>query len=165
MLKSLASQEDAYVFRLVAEQNLLGQNEELIFCPLQRDWTRNKNASRFISLNEAIGTLEGGYGRAINREHKDEKWSGRLFENNCQAKDGWIDEFVTLEKKGKNDYRFTKEGDYAYQCFCYIHENAVAAGLASKTTDYPWSSARDYAGLRAGTLCNLKMGRQLKDFV
>ena len=129
---------------------------------VNRGHLRNKNASEAISLNEAIGTLESGYGRAINRANN---WSGRLFKDKCQAKDGWIDEFVTLKKNGKEDYRFKLGTDYGYHCFCYIHDNAVEAGLVIKAIDYPWSSARDYAGLRKGTLCNLEMGRQLRDFI
>ncbi|MEM9884728.1 MAG: hypothetical protein AAF849_02480 [Bacteroidota bacterium] len=64
---------------------------------VERNSTRDGNANRFISLNEAIGTLQSGYDSAINREHQ---WLGRLFEDNCKAKDDWIDEFVALQKKG-----------------------------------------------------------------
>ncbi|MEM6319144.1 MAG: hypothetical protein AAF960_15830 [Bacteroidota bacterium] len=53
--------------------------------PVTRDWLRDKNADKYISLNEAIGTLQSGYGKALNRA---KGWSGRLFRDNCQAKDG-----------------------------------------------------------------------------
>jgi putative transposase len=66
-----------------------------------------------------------------------------------------------LKRNGKLDYRFRPGTDYAYQCFQYIHQNPVDAGLVQRTIDYPWSSARDYAGLRKGSLCNLELGRQL----
>ena len=124
-----------------------------------REWSTS--ASEIITLNETIGTLQGGYGRAINKANN---WSGRLFTDKCQAKDGWIDEFVTLTKNGKEDFRFSPNNDYGYQCFCYIHNNPVKAKLVAKSIDYPWSSAKDYAGLRTGSLCNLKLGKELRDF-
>ena len=125
---------------------------------VERDSTRNKNANRVISLNEAIGTLQSGYGRAINRANN---WSGRLFKDNCQAKDGWIDEFVTITKNEKQNFRFLAGNDYGYQCFNYIHENPVEAKIVDTAIDYPWSTAKDYAGLRKGSICNLDMGKQL----
>ena len=87
------------------------------------------------------------------------------FKEPCQAKDGWIDEFVTVTKNGKDDYRFMPGNDYGFHCFNYVHDNAVEANIVKKAIDYPWSSAKDYAGLRNGTLCNLEMGRQLRDFI
>jgi putative transposase len=34
----------------------------------------------------------------------------------------------------------------------YVHENPVKRGLCAKRSDWPWSSAADYAGARAGPL-------------
>lgn len=44
------------------------------------------------------------------------------------------------------------EEDYATTCFLYIHQNPVVAGLASKLEEWEFSSFRDYAGYRNGTL-------------
>ena len=116
-----------------------------------------------VVLSEAIGTLEKAYTRAINKE---KGWSGSLFRKRCKSKDGWIDEFITLNKtSGKTDYRFLPGTDYAYQCFCYIHDNAKMAGFVKNNIDWRYSSARDYAGLRKGTLCNLELGRDLMNFL
>lgn len=130
--------------------------------PVQRDWSRNKQASEYITLNEAVGTAQSSYGRAINKMNQ---WSGRIFKDNCQAKDGWIDEFVTLSKNGKNDFRFELGNSYGYQCLNYIHENPVKAKLVGQATDYKWSSAKDYANLRNGSLCNVKLGNELLGFI
>ncbi len=131
--------------------------------PVKRDRTRVAKGSSTVTLNEAIGTLQYAYTRAINKE---KGWTGSLFREKCRAKDGWIDEFICLEKlDGKADYRFLPGTDYAYLCFCYIHDNAKEAGLVKDNIDWPYSSARDYAGLRKGTLCNLKMGLDLRDFL
>ncbi|MEM1120148.1 MAG: hypothetical protein AAGJ18_06845 [Bacteroidota bacterium] len=129
---------------------------------VKRDWSRLKGANKTIDLNESIGILQRSYSRAINKE---KGWSGSLFKEPCQAKDGWIDEFVTVTKNGKDDYRFMPGNDYGFRCFNYVHDNAVEAKIVKKAIDYEWSSAKDYAGLRNGTLCNLEMGRQLRDFV
>lgn len=130
--------------------------------PVNRDWTRDEQAQKEINLNEAIGILQRSYGRAINKE---KGWSGRLFRDNCQAKDGWIDEFVTIQKNGKDDFRFGPNNNYGYQCFCYIHNNPVVAKMVKNAEDYYWSSARDYAGLRDGDLCNMEIGRNLMKFM
>jgi len=110
-----------------------------------------------ISLNDAIGDLQKGYTRAINKENG---WSGSLFRADCKAKDGWIDDFVTVEKID-SDFRFQPGNDYGYLCFNYIHDNAKEAGMVQENELYEFSSAKDYAGLRKGSLCNLEMGRTL----
>jgi len=105
--------------------------------------------------------LQKAYTRAINTE-KD--LSGSLFRKSFKAKDGWIDEFITLYKPDGNlDCRFLPGTSYAFTCFCYIHDNAKEAGLVVNNTDWPYSSAREYAGLRRGSLCNVELGRKLLD--
>ncbi len=131
--------------------------------PFGKAQTRVAKGGSLVSLNEAIGMLQKAYTRAI---HESKGSSGSLFRKPCKAKDGWIDEFITLKKaNGKLDYRFCPGNDYAYQCFCYIHNNPKEAGLVDQVTDWRYSSAKDYAGLRNGTLCNLEMGRELKNCI
>jgi len=85
-----------------------------------------------------------------------------LFRKECKAKDGWIEEFVTLRKpNGQLNYRFISGTDYAYQCFCYIHDNPKEAGLVKSNVDWEYSSAKDYAGMRKRNLCNLELGRSI----
>jgi len=115
-----------------------------------------------ITLNDAIGDLLKGYAQAINKENN---WTGSLFREECKAKDGWIDEFVTVQKNGKDDYRFLPGNSYGFHWFNYIHNNPVEADMVKQAIQYRWSSAQDYAGLRKGTLCNLEMGREFRDFM
>jgi len=126
--------------------------------PVNKGNQRIANKNYLIDLNESIGNLQMAYTRALNKERK---MSGSLFRQGCKAKDGWIHEFVTLKKNRKEDNRFLPGTEYAYRCLGYIHQNPVVAKIVSKDTDYRWSSAKDYAGLRQGTLCNLELGRQL----
>lgn len=120
--------------------------------------SRTANGNKLITLNEAIGTLQKSYTHSLNKE---KGWSGSLFRKRCKAKDGWIDEFITVTKNGKDDFRFLPGNDYGYQCFCYIHNNPVKAKIVKISSDYKWSSARDYTGLRDGNLCSLELGRQM----
>ncbi|MCO6493001.1 MAG: hypothetical protein J5I98_31570 [Phaeodactylibacter sp.] len=110
-------------------------------------------------LSHAIGTLLRTYTRAINIQ---ENRSGALFRPKTKAKDGWIDGFITLEGKHK-DLFFRPGNDYARQCFHYIHENPKEAKLVSKAEAWLYSSARDYAGLRKKSLCNLLLAKELLD--
>ena len=110
-----------------------------------------------VTLNRAIGFLQQAYTKSINKE---KEWSGSLFRKRAKCKDGLIDKFITV-----NDAQFMPGSDYAYACFCYIHDNAKAAGLVCRNIDYLYSSARDYAGLRKGSLCNLELGRALMENV
>lgn len=125
---------------------------------VNREWSRGNQENKMIDLNEAIGILQRSYCRAINKENG---WTGSLFKEPYQAKDGWIEEFVTVANNGKSEFGFTRGGDYGYQCFCYIHNNPVEANIVKNSIDYNWSSAKDYAGLRNGNLCNLMIGKQL----
>lgn len=116
-----------------------------------------------ITLNHAIGNVEKSYSKSFNKMTEQ---TGSVFRKNAKAKDGWIDEFITLtNKNGKLDYRFSIENNYGFQCLKYIHDNPTKAGLVSTNTDWKYSSARDYAGLRKGTLCNLELGKELLNFI
>lgn len=126
--------------------------------PVKHQSRRQKN-SKEVSLNEAIAFMEMSYTRSINKQ---QGWTGSLFRNKCKAKDGWIDEFITLRKpNGQLDSRFRVGTGYGHHCFKYIHQNPEDANLVTKATCWLYSSAKDYAGLRNGTLCNLALGRAL----
>ena len=126
--------------------------------PVQRKANRDRKL-KTITLNESISILLRSYTRAIE---KPRDWSGSLFRNRTQAKSGIIEEFVTLiRSNGQLDPRFQIGTNYRHHCFYYIHNNPVVAGLVAKPEDWPFSSARDYAGLRNGTLCNLKLGKEI----
>jgi len=72
--------------------------------------------------------------------------SGSLFRQKTKAKSLSEMDMMPGEMLHKNDY---------YQnCFYYIHQNPLKAGLVLELEDWPYSSYLDYAGLRGGTLCN-----------
>jgi hypothetical protein len=50
--------------------------------------------------------------------------------------------------------------DYYFNCFHYIHQNTYKAGIVKFLEDWQYSSFKDYALLRNGTLCNKKMAKK-----
>ena len=94
-------------------------------------------------LSRGIAKLLSTYGQALNQQLGRQ---GGVFQP---------------KTKGKLlDGPFGAAG-YPLLCFHYIHQNPVRAGLAATLTEWPYSSYRDYAGLRSGTLCEQAVGREL----
>ncbi|HEY6063030.1 MAG TPA: hypothetical protein VIV35_05445 [Chitinophagaceae bacterium] len=53
------------------------------------------------------------------------------------------------------------EENYSLTAFFHTHQNPVEAGLVKIAEDWAYSSYRDYAGIRTGTLCNKERAFQL----
>ena len=99
-------------------------------------------------LTNGFRKLLSGYARIFNEKNNR---SGSLFRQKTKAKSLSQDLIIT---DGGLDNK-----DYAVGCFEYIHENPVKAGLVLSPEDWAWSSYRDYAGLRNGTMCNKELAR------
>jgi putative transposase len=56
------------------------------------------------------------------------------------------------------------EKEYPQVCFHYIHKNPVKAKLVKQETDWEFSSASDYAGIRNGKLINKEVAKQYFEF-
>ncbi|VAW28488.1 hypothetical protein MNBD_BACTEROID07-1460, partial [hydrothermal vent metagenome] len=103
------------------------------------------------TLNQSIGIMLRSYTNAINKQ---EKRSGSLFRKQTKA------ECVNCSKGFSPSFINTKSGallsvpylEYPQVCFNYIHNNPVKAGLVNNQTDWEFSSAKDYAGLRNGSI-------------
>lgn len=92
-------------------------------------------------LSKNFGTLLSSYTQAINKQYKRR---GKLFAHNTKA------------------LQITHRGNaYLVNCFHYIHMNPVEAGLAMKPGDWKYSSFRDHAGLRKGSMCSLELVREI----
>ncbi len=117
------------------------------------------NPSKKRTLYFSIGLMLRSYSQAINKQ---ENRTGTLFRQKTKAKNGLIEELITIDSKYK-DLLFRPDNDYAKICFDYIHQNPVKAGLVNKAEDWVYSSAKDYVGLRKGTLCNQKLAKELLD--
>ncbi len=53
--------------------------------------------------------------------------------------------------------------EYSLTCFHYIHQNPFRAAWVQKLEEWEYSSFRDYAGLRQGTLVNKPLTYSLLD--
>ena len=93
------------------------------------------------ALSKAIGKTLSSYTQAINIEqHR----TGNLFQKKTKA-------------KCLTDHDYQTAGDYLITCIHYIHNNAYTANIVTSPFDWNFSSLKDYAGLRNGTLCNREL--------
>jgi len=110
------------------------------------------------SINNSIAILLRSYTRAVNKQ---KGTSGSLFKAHTKSEcincpNGITPNFFI--GKGVTSINIqNSEKQYPQACFNYIHQNPVKANLASTETDYEFSSARDYAGIRDGQLINKKV--------
>jgi hypothetical protein len=89
-------------------------------------------------LVQKLAIMLSSYAKAINKQ---ENRSGSLFKPKTKAK--------SLSEGDRN---------YAETCFHYIHQNPPKAKLVENIEDWKFSSYRDYAGLRNGTLPKKELG-------
>jgi putative transposase len=113
------------------------------------------------TFNDSIGIMLRSYTRAINKQRNR---SGKLFREATKAEcitctNGITPSFYNTNS-GTHINLLDPEKQYPEICFHYIHQNPVVAKLVDKTTDWEFSSARDYAGLRNGKLVNKEIAKQ-----
>jgi len=109
------------------------------------------------SLQKSIGILLSSYTRAINNQNGS---SGSLFRFRTKAEclnqiNGITPSFYNTNA-GTIIHTDDAEKEYPKICFDYIHQNPVKANLVKNETDWEFSSAQDYAGLRNVTLSPLR---------
>ena len=93
-------------------------------------------------ITNSIRKLLSGYARIFNNQYKQ---TGSVFRQKTKAK-------CLSAVKIKPDSQYLVQ-DYYINCFHYIHQNPLIAKLAARLEDWEYSSFKDYAGLRNGTLC------------
>ena len=74
----------------------------------------------------------------------------------------WVPRLEVVRSNGRREYRFWQQGGgydrninsakTAWACVDYIHHNPVRRGLVDGAIDWPWSSAREYAGVQGAPL-------------
>lgn len=95
------------------------------------------------ALTQGLAVALSSYTQGLNREKGN---SGSVFQPKTKA---------LLLTDGTQTY--------PQVCFHYIHQNPLRAGLTQTLADWPYSSYRDYAGLRNGTLCDQLLAQELPD--
>ena len=108
------------------------------------------------TLNQSIGIMLRSYTNAINKQ---ENFTGSLFRRTTKAEcincpNGIAPSFYNTEFVTKILVS-NPEIQYPQVCFEYLHQNPVNAGLVREETEWEFSSAQDYAGIRNGILVNV----------
>jgi len=117
----------------------------------------NISNSKTRTLNTSIGIMLMSYTNGVNKQ---QGRTGSLFRQKTKIKDGGIENVITSNGINKK-FLFHADNQYGRTCFDYIHENPVKAKLTIKAEDWEYSSAKDYKGLRDGTLCNKELTYKL----
>lgn len=113
------------------------------------------------TLNNSIAILLRSYTRAINKQ---ENMSGSLFKSHTKAVcincfNGLTPSYYTQDGITQVNIE-NPENQYPQVCFNYIHQNPVKAHLVKTASDWEFSSAKEYAGLRDGKLVNKEVALQ-----
>lgn len=87
-----------------------------------------------------------GYARIFNNQNQR---TGSVFRQKTKSKC-----LSDIPVKPESDLNIR---DYFVNCFHYIHQNPLSAGLVNKMEDWHYSSFLDYAMLRNGTLCKKEL--------
>lgn len=97
-------------------------------------------------VTNSIRKLLSSYARIFNTRYQR---SGSVFRQKTKAK-------CLSEIRIDGEYE-TGVQEYYTNCFHYIHQNPLKANLVTTLEDWEFSSFKDYAGLRDGTLCDRKL--------
>lgn len=129
--------------------------------PSHTDTGNTDHLTNLRTFNDSIGIMLRSYTRAIN---KPRNRSGKLFREATKAECVTCTNNITPSfyntNSGTQINILNPEKQYPEICFHYIHQNPVVAKLVGKTTDWEFSSARDYAGSRNGKLVNKEIAKQ-----
>ena len=102
----------------------------------------------FDPITNSVRKLLSGYARIFNNTTGR---SGSLFRQKTKAK-------CLSDIKG-NISNLTSAQDYYINCFHYIHQNPLRAKLVTHLEDWTFSSFKDYANFRNGSLCKKELAK------
>ncbi len=118
---------------------------------------RERNRS-MPKISKDIAKLLSSYARGFNQE---QKRSGSLFRTRTKLKDTW-DEYYVCERDRRDKFNFLEYESYTQVCFDYIHTNPVNAGLVKESSEWKFSSAREYSRVSVrNSLCNKRLARKM----
>ena len=144
------------IFLRLVRENIFAHSEIISWCLMLNHFhlmvytdervlnIKKQGGLQIDDLTNGIRKLLSGYARIYNSRHQR---SGSLFRQKTKSK--CLSDYNIKYHQNLNDYYFN--------CFHYIHQNSYVAGLVKRIEDWKFSSFKDYAGLRNGTLCNMKL--------
>lgn len=113
---------------------LIPNHFHFLFHVTEQSLTPVKSGNIYMpAITNGFRLLQSSYAKGINKQLSR---TGNLFQQKTKAK-------LTSAKE-----------KYSTIAFHYIHQNPFAAGIVKNREDWVYSSYRDYAGLRKGTLYN-----------
>jgi putative transposase len=158
--KIFFTRENYLFFLSKVRKNLLAHFDILAYCLMPNHFHFLVFTKADIDNGKAIrsmATLLSSYTRAINIQ---ENKTGSLFQQKTKAKPLLFQGPTGLTTLSRLTSKTTTY-DYPFICFNYIHQNSLIAGLVQKMEDWEFSSFRDYAKFREGTLCNKERCKEL----
>ncbi len=150
--QSIFFSRDNYLFFLQkAKKEITPYADILAYCLMPnhfhlvlhvKEFTHPMTLSHQMSkLSAAIAIVLRSYTRALQKQNN---FTGSLFQQKTKAKE-------LIDNSNNTTI------NYLAICIHYIHQNPIRAKLVSNMEDWEFSSYRDYAGLRNGTLCNQEL--------
>ena len=119
------------------------------------------------TLNYSIGILLRSYTRAINKQNNTK---GSLFQAHTKAECITNSNFAKITPSFITNNGICQinteiaENQYPQNCFKYIHQNPVKAGLVKRDLDWEFSSAKDYSTSRKWNIVNFKSATEYINF-
>lgn len=160
-----SSPEDYIIFLKQARSHILTHTDIVAYCLMPNHFHfliyTNERVNDLIQqggilidpVTNAIRKLLSGYARIYNKRYNK---SGSLFRQKTKSK--CLTEIKVCENKP------ITLADYCFNCFNYIHQNPLKAKLVRRMENWEYSSFKDYAGLRNGTLCNKAIAEKYCSF-
>jgi putative transposase len=105
-------------------------------------------------LTNGFRKLLSGYARIANKKYHR---TGSLFRQKTKSK-------LLTGADGLTPALESGVIDNCTNCFHYLHQNPWKAGLVERLEDWEFSSFRDYAGLRDGSICNEEIAHSLCNY-
>ena len=158
-------EEDYLIFLRLLRKLILPQCDLLAYCLMpnhfhlmihtdERVAEFAKQGGLFLDpVTNGLRKLLSGYARIFNKKYNR---TGSLFRQKTKSK-LLTDESIVVNATASVE-------DNCGNCFIYVHQNPWKAGLVVMLEDWAYSSFRDFAGLRNGTLCNKEMAGKYCSF-
>ncbi|MEO6612279.1 MAG: hypothetical protein ABIT05_06060 [Chitinophagaceae bacterium] len=116
----------------------------------------NENCSSLVKqggiyldpITNSIRKLLSGYARIFNNNYRQ---TGSVLRQKTKSK--CLSE-IPIREDSPHQVQ-----DYYVNCFHYIHQNSLKAGLTGRLENWEFSSFPDYAGLRKGSLCKKELAK------
>ena|SRR5687767_1748993 len=155
--KTFVTDNDYELFLTYFEKLILPHGDAISYCLMPNHFhlmlftrsscERKKQQGGIVidMLTDGLRNLLSRYTRVFNARYEK---TGSLFRQKTKAI------LLTGESTGNG------LSDVA-NCFLYIHNNPVAAGLAKEPELWKWSSAAYYAGLVENSICNKQLANAL----